>query len=254
MYSAKQKSKIKLIILATLIVFITISGFFISGTAPVFYGYAIKSLPIYSVKTDSKKVCLTFDCAWGTDYTIDMLNLFDFYNIKVTYFTVQFWTEKNASFIQEINKRGHEIGTHSATHKHMSKLNSNQIESELLTSKNAIESITNKKVSLFRAPYGDYNNLLIDTAKNLGLFTIQWDVDSLDWKDISATQIAERVTKKVKNGSIVLFHNNGTNTLKALEIIIPTLINSGYTFETVNNLIYKDNYYIDANGTQIQNG
>jgi peptidoglycan/xylan/chitin deacetylase (PgdA/CDA1 family) len=106
---------------------------------------------------------------------------------------------------------------------------------------------------VFRPPYGDYNDNLIETAQELGLYTIQWDVDSLDWKDLSATEIINRVTKRVKSGSIVLFHNQGLHTAEALPTIIKTLKQKGYEFTTIGDLIYQDDYYMSADGRQYKN-
>ena len=149
---------------------------------------------------------------------------------------------------------GHEIGTHSRTHPYMSTLSKEQIIDELTTSKTAIEEITGQKVTLFRPPYGDYNNLLINTCKELALFPIQWDVDSLDWKNLSATEIAMRVINGTKNGSIILCHNNGLHTADSLPLIFSTLKNRGYEFVPISEMIYTENYYLDHNGRQHKNG
>ena len=124
------------------------------------------------------------------------------------------------------------------------------IRDELKTSSEAILRATGQTVTLFRAPYGDYNTTLIDTAKSMGLYTIQWDVDSLDWKNLSATEIALRVVNGVKNGSIILCHNNGLHTAEALPMIFSTLKNRGYQFVPIGSLIYHENYTIDSNGRQ----
>jgi polysaccharide deacetylase family sporulation protein PdaB len=207
-------------------------------------------LPIYSVETDKKVVALTFDCAWGTDYTDELLSVMQSESVKSTFFTVQFWAEKHPDYLKKISDLGHEIGTHSQTHSHMSELSKDKILSEFSSSVTAIESVTGKKVDLFRAPFGDYNNQLIQTATESGLYTIQWDVDSLDWKNISAQSITERVLKGVKNGSIILFHNNGLHTAKALPSIIKALKAQGYQMVTIGELIYRENYSIDTNGRQ----
>ena len=135
----------------------------------------------------------------------------------------------------------------------MSKMGEGEIVDELKTSSSAIEKITGKKVSLFRPPYGDYDDLLVVTARGMGLHTIQWDVDSLDWKDLSAEQIANRVIKKVKAGSIILCHNNGLHTADALPLIFTDLQQKGYVFQPIGELIYKENYQVDASGRQIPN-
>ena len=161
--------------------------------------------------------------------------------------------KKTFGLRKKIFDAGHEIGTHSSTHPYMSKLDKSAIERELTTSKSAIEEITGKKVEVFRPPYGDYDDLLINTAGELGLYTIQWDVDSLDWKNLSANEIEKRVVSRVKNGSIVLFHNQGLHTAEALPNIIKNLKEKGYTFVSIGELIYRDNYYIAPDGAQVKN-
>ncbi len=246
-------NKIKKIIILVLITVFTTVTLGASGASQVFYGGTLKKLPIYSVGTNEKKVAISFDCAWGTDYTDKLLAIMKAENVRCTFFAVQFWSEKYPEYLKKISDLGHEIGTHSATHPYMSKLTKSQIERELSTSVSAIESVTGKKVELFRPPYGDYNNLLIETATDMGLYSIQWSVDSLDWKDLTASQIEERVLKRVKEGSIVLFHNQGLHTAEALPNIIRCLKGKGYTFVPIGELIYKSDYYMAADGTQIKN-
>ncbi len=212
-----------------------------------------RSLPIYSVETDEKKISISFDCAWGVDYTQTLLDIMSKNDVRCTFFAVEFWVKKHPDFVKKIVDAGHEIGTHSRTHPYMSKLSKTQMEDELTTSKRAIEEITGKTVDLFRPPYGDYNNLLIDVSFSLGLYPIQWDVDSLDWKNLSASEIALRVVNGAKNGSIILCHNNGLHTAESLPMIFSTLKNRGFTFVPISELIHKENYYIDVNGRQHKN-
>ncbi len=209
-----------------------------------------RSLPIYSVETSEKKLAISFDCAWGVDYTDKLLDIMAKNDVRCTFFAVEFWVEKYPEYAQKIVDAGHELGTHSRTHSYMSKLSVSEIRDELKTSSEAIERATGQKTTLFRAPYGDYDNLLIDTAKSMGLYTIQWDVDSLDWKNLSATEISLRVINGAKNGSIILCHNNGLHTAEALPMIFSTLKNRGFEFVPIGELIYKENYKIDVNGRQ----
>ncbi len=224
----------------------------ITNGAYVFYGNSSRKLPIYYVKTEEKKIALTFDCAWGVDYTDTLLQVLKEENVTATFFMVKFWVDKHPDYVKKICDFGHEIGTHSSTHPYMSKLSKDEQIKELTLSVNSIENITKTKVNCFRAPYGDYNDNLISSAESLRLFTIQWDVDSLDWKDLSETEIKNRVLSKTKNGSIVLFHNQGLNTSKALKSIIQNLKEKGFAFCSVYDLIYKDNFTMGADGAQIK--
>ena len=209
-----------------------------------------RELPVYCVDTAEKKIAISFDAAWGADYTKDLLDILKKYEVKTTFFLVGFWIDKYPEMVKLIDEEGHEIGNHSSKHPHMSQLSKDQITNELKKTSDKIEALTNKKVTLFRPPFGDYNNTLIETSREMGLQVIQWDVDSLDYKDYGADAIVKRVLSKVKNGSIVLFHNNATYTKEALPIILENLQKEGYKIVPVSELIYKDNYYIDHTGMQ----
>lgn len=245
----RLKNLIVLTVAAVLVTVLSISVYF-TGAYAVYYGETTRLVPIYSVEREDKVVAITFDCAWGTEYTDEILNALKVSNVSATWFMVEFWTEKYGDYVKKIDAAGHEIGTHSSTHSYMSKQNAGEIKLELSSSSQAIENITGKKVELFRPPYGDYDDELIKTASEQGYYSIQWDVDSLDWKDLSATDIAMRVINGVRNGSIILMHNNGLHTAEAVPLILETLKNRGYTFVTVGELIYRENYSIDSTGRQ----
>lgn len=219
----------------------------------VLCGYSVKKLPIYSVERDDKLISISFDCAWGNEFTQKLLDEMQKYGVKATFFAVSFWVEKYPEEVKKIMQAGHELGTHSKTHSHMSKQTKKEINEELIYSSNAIKEITGEEVKLFRAPFGEYNNTLLECAETLGLYTIQWDVDSLDWKDLSAQEISMRVISKVKSGSIILCHNNGLHTAESLPLIFATLQSKGYRFVKISDLIYKDNYTMTHEGRQVKN-
>ena len=247
--TVKFKTVILSIAAMAMVAVLSVSVYFTNAYA-VFYGNTPRLIPIYCVEREEKVCSITFDCAWGTEYTEDILKALKNCEARATFFMVEFWTEKYPEFVKKIDEHGCEIGTHSSTHSYMSKLNAEDIKQELTTSSEAIENITGKKVELFRPPYGDYDDELIKTASELGYYSIQWDVDSLDWKDLSASDIAMRVINGVKNGSIILMHNNGLHTAEAVPIILETLKNRGYSFVPVGELILRENYVIDGTGMQ----
>ena len=245
----KLKTIIFTAIAAMLITVLSLSVYF-TGAYAVYYGNTPRLVPIYSVEKEEKIVSMSFDCAWGTEHTDEILNALKVSEVRATWFMVEFWAEKYPEYVKKIDKAGHEIGTHSSTHSYMSKQNAEEIKLELTESSKAIEDITGKTVELFRPPYGDYDDELLKTASELGYYTVQWDTDSLDWKDLSATDIAMRVINGVKNGSIILMHNNGLHTGEAVPIILETLKNKGYSFVPIGELIYRENYIIDGTGCQ----
>lgn len=222
----------------------------VTNAQTVYFGYSERKVPIYSVQTSEKKVALTFDAAWGADKTSKIVEILKTNNVGGTFFLVGFWSEKYQDKIKEINDAGLDIGTHSNTHPKMSTLSPAQQESELLISSKLISNVTGKEVRFFRPPYGDYNNQLLVTCEKLKLQTIQWDVDSLDWKGLSAQQILTRVKSGVKNGSIILFHNNSDHILEALPLVIEFLKKSGYEMVKLSDLVMENNYTIDNNGVQ----
>lgn len=221
-----------------------------AGAQAVYFGYSDRKVPIYSVETNEKKVALTFDAAWGADKTSKIIKILKDNNVGGTFFLVGFWSEKYGDKIKEINEAGLDIGTHSNTHPKMSTLSPAQQESELMISSKLISNITGKEVRFFRPPYGDYNNQLLMTADKLSLQTIQWDVDSLDWKGLSGEQILTRVKSGVKPGSIILFHNNSDHILEALPMVISYLKENSYQMVNLSGLVYEDGYNIDNNGVQ----
>ncbi len=209
-----------------------------------------KEIPIYSVDTTKNEISITFDCAWGGDDIPKLLDILEKYEVKATFFIVGDWMNKYSDNVKLIAKNGHEVANHSYTHPNMTLLKDEEIRKEILMANNKILELTGKQNNLFRPPYGAYNNLVIKTAKSMGQYPIQWDVDSLDWKDLGVSAIIERVAQKVHNGSIILLHNDTKYTVSALPSLIENLRNKGYKFVTVSDLILKDNYYIDYNGVQ----
>ncbi len=137
----------------------------------------------------------------------------------------------------------------------MSQLSDDEKKEELMKVHTKVQELTGYEMFLFRPPYGDYNNAVVDVAKDCGYATIQWDVDSLDWKDYGVDSIIKTVTqhKHLGNGSIILCHNGAKYTAQALDTLIATLKNEGYIFVPVSELIYKENYHMDHEGRQIKN-
>ncbi|MCH5161239.1 MAG: polysaccharide deacetylase family protein [Clostridiales bacterium] len=248
-----KRSTIVLAAIAALVLAASLTAVHYTGAASIYNNVSPKKVPIYSVETDEKAVALTFDAAWGADKTLGILETIEAKDAKATFFLVSFWAEKYQDELKKLAASDRiEIGTHSATHPYMSKLSRDKIALELSTSKSLIEGITGRKVELFRPPYGDYSDTVLNVAKEQGLYSIQWDVDSLDWKNLSKEQITSRIVSSCRNGSIVLMHNDGKHTLEALPAIIDGLRAKGFTFKTVGELIYKDNYTIDHTGRQIR--
>ncbi len=213
---------------------------------------SVRKLPIYSVDTKEKKIAITFDAAWSAEDTDQIIEILKTHNAKATIFTVGDWVDKNPEAVKKFHKNGHEMANHSDTHPSFSKINRDEIKKEILNCNKKIEAITGISPKLVRAPSGDYDNKSIDVAESLDMKMIQWDCDSLDWQKLSVDDMYARVISKVKNGSILLFHNGVENTPEALDKILTELEKDGYKFVTVSELIYWDNYEIDHTGRQLK--
>ena len=210
-----------------------------------------RKLPIYCVKTDKKQVAISFDAAWGNDDTQTLIDILKEYNVPATFFVVGAWVDKYPESVKALSDAGHRIENHSNTHPYMTQLSREQMINEIESCNNKIKAVTGRCPTLIRVPYGDYDNAVVETVESLNMFTIQWDVDSLDWKShATADSICKRVTSKVKNGSIVLFHNDADHTPAALPNILKCLKDEGYEFVFIEDLILKENYEIKHDGTQ----
>ena len=207
-------------------------------------------LPVYSVERDGKYCALTFDAAWGNEDTQKLIDILAQYDVKATFFVVGQWVDKYPESVKALHDAGHEIMNHSNTHPHMSQMNSSAIITELNACSSKIEAVTGEKPTLFRCPYGEYDDNVIGTVSGMGLTAIQWDVDSLDWKDYDAKTISQRVLSRVQPGSIILFHNAALHTPEALPGIIEQLLADGYKPVKVSELILSGTTTIDNNGRQ----
>lgn len=210
-----------------------------------------RRLPIYCVDCEEKKIAISFDAAWGNDDTQTLIDILAEYDVPATFFVVGAWVDKYPESVKALSDAGHQIQNHSNTHPYMTQLSKEQMQNEIKACNEKIAAVTGKTPTLLRPPYGDYDNCVVETVEGLGMYTIQWSVDSLDWKDnATADSICKRVTSKVCPGSIVLFHNDADHTPEALPSILKCLKDEGYEFVFISDLIMKDNYTIDHSGKQ----
>lgn len=217
------------------------------------HSYKDRELPIYCVQTEKKQVALSFDAAWGNEDTQNILDILARHNVKVTFFMTGGWVEQYPEDVKRLAAQGHDLGNHSETHKNMSQLSQAHIREEILTVHHRVKELTGVEMDLFRPPYGDYDNDVISVARECGYYPIQWDVDSLDWKDYGVSSIIDTVVSNphLGNGSIILMHNGAKFTPAALDAVITGLQDKGYELVPISKLIYRENYHIDHEGRQI---
>lgn len=246
----KLKRKVSVVVAILIGVVVLLGGFayFSKGA----FMETKNKMPIYSVNTKEKKVAITFDTSWGADNTESILNTLDKYNIKATFFLVGAWCDDYPDKVKAIVKRGHEIGNHSNKHPNFTTITKDRIIKEVEITNAKILGLTGQTPSLFRFPEGQYNDLAVQTIDDGRMISIQWDVDSVDWKGNGAEEEYNRVVKNINPGSIVLFHIDGKYTPESLPKIIETLQKEGYEFVKVTDLLMKENYSVDSKGRQVE--
>jgi len=239
----------KLIMLAAMTLLAII---FAMPSVKIVFG-AEKLMPIYSVQTDEKVVAITFDAAWGADDTDVLIEILDEYDARATFFICGYWFEKYPEAVKKFHEAGHDIANHGDTHAHVASLSLEKNKTEILGAHKKAHTLLGIEMDLYRPPYGEYNNDVIKAAEQTGYFTIQWDVDSLDWKKLGADHMTNTVLnhKNLQNGSILLFHNDIPETPIALRRILSELKNQGYEFVPVSELIMREGFKLDHTGRQI---
>lgn len=207
-------------------------------------------IPIYSVGTEEKKLAISFDATWGADQTLELLKILRENKVRTTFFLCGLWVEKYPEMVKRIAAEGHELANHSHTHPHMNNLSEREIAHELNQPHQLIKELTGQSPTLFRPPFGEYSNKVIETAQACGYTTIMWDVDSLDWKDLTAATMLDRILGRIQNGSIILFHNAGKNTPQAVARLLPILKERGFSVVPISQLLLVGDTYTDHTGRQ----
>ena len=251
MFLVFNKEKIQTYIVSVLTVAILIVVASVGNIKTISTSATTKLLPIYNVQTNENKVAFTMNCAWNADDIDSILETLKNNDIHITFFVVGNWVAQFPEAVKKINEAGHEIASHSNTHPHVNNLSAEKNLEEIKLSVSKIEEITGQKTNLYRTPYGEYNDTVIQTAQENGFYTIQWNLDTLDYEGLTGDEMWNRIKDKLENGSIILSHNGTEHTAESLDMLIKNIKSCGYEITTVSNLIYKDNYSINNNGTQI---
>lgn len=209
-----------------------------------------RQLPVYSVQHEDKIVALSFDAAWGNEDTQTLIDILQQHGVNATFFVVGDWVDRYPESVKALHEAGNEIMNHSLNHAHFSTLREDEIISDVTACNEKIAAQTGVTPTLFRCPYGEYDDHVIQAVNSLGMTAVQWDVDSLDWKGISAEEIQKRVLRNIRPGSIVLFHNAAEHTPEALPGILDALQKDGYTIVPISQILLDGETRIDNTGRQ----
>lgn len=214
-----------------------------------------KEMPICSVETARAQVALSFDPVRGAEdpeETYEILKILESHGVKATFFVTGVWVEEHPREVEAIHAAGHDLGSLGESYRDMTGLDREEIEARLTGVHRRVKELTGVEMELFRPPLGAYDNELIRTAGESGYYTVQWSVDSMDWKDHGADAIAEAVCthEDLENGAIILCHNGAKYTVQALGPLLDQLSSQGYEVVPVSRLIYKSGFHMESGGRQ----
>lgn len=195
--------------------------------------------PIFYVKTDQKKVALTFDISWGTKSLKQILPILKEHGVRSTFFLSGPWVKMHPDLAKDIFSEGHEIASHGDEHVNLSQYSREEIEKNIRRAHQDIQSVLGVAARYFRPPNGDYDDVVVSVARELGYETVIWGLDSIDWKNPGEDFIIERIAKKVFPGAIILFHasDSAKQTHLALPAVIKGLRSQGYELLTLSELM-----------------
>jgi len=191
-----------------------------------------------------RKIALTFDDGPDQLYTKQILDVLHHYHVHATFFLVGFRAEANPAVVKRMIREGHAIGNHSFNHPNPDKLTENQFAEQIVKTQHILLTIAGFAPKLIRTPYGAMNENELLWAAHHDFILVNWDIDSLDWKQIKAGAVLENVVQYAHNGAIILQHSAGgaredlSGTVKALPSIITDLRAEGYQFVTVPELLH----------------
>ena len=191
---------------------------------------------VYNGDTSQNKVCFMVNVYWGTEYIEDMLDVFDLYNVKTTFFVGGSWVAKNVDMAKEIYSRGHEIGNHGYNHKDHDKITEQQNYDEIHKTHLLVSANLGIEMNLFAPPSGAFNDTTIEVAGGLNYKTIMWTHDTIDWRDKNSDLVFKRATKNLSNGDLILMHPT-KHTLNALSSILAYAENNGFEPTTVSQTL-----------------
>lgn len=222
-------------------------------------------------KPAKKEIVLTFDDGPDPKYTKEILEILKNHQIKATFFTIGKHAMLYQDMLTQIYEEGHEIGNHTFSHPNIDKVSDNQLKFELNTTERIIQGITGRSPILYRPPFGNYLNThdgdnmdnyvkskfqrIMDITQ-MGYITVNYDIDSEDWKTHNSKEIVDKVIKQASDGDIILLHDGGgdrTATVQALPEMIEKLKSQGYKFVTIGELMDKNKDTIMPADTQVEN-
>ncbi len=198
-------------------------------------------MPMFYVRTDKPLVALTFDISWGRATAGPVLDVLRDKNVKATFFLTGFWAKQHPDIAERIVADGHEIASHGDAHVNLSQYDADAIAKNIMTAHRDLEEVTGKQARFFRPPNGDYDDLVVATARQLGYETVIWSLDTIDWKNPGPDFMIRRVRDNVFRGDIILMH--ASDSSKQIHLALPQIIDDlrreGYELVTLGEMLQQ---------------
>ncbi|MFC1807078.1 polysaccharide deacetylase family protein [Candidatus Omnitrophota bacterium] len=194
--------------------------------------------------SSKKRVAITFDDGPNGEYTLKIVDILAKYRLKATFFLLGANVLKFPKIARKIAKKGHIIGNHTYSHKHLKRLSSRAVLRQIERSEEVFKEVLGIRPKYLRPPYGEYTKRIEKIVRRKGHKLINWDVDAKDWKNPSSKVIAERILSKVADGSIILLHDGANirigesrrNTVNALPLIVRGLRQKGFKIVSLDEI------------------
>lgn len=240
----RNRKRLVLILIALLVIIDTSQIALLTAAKAVIATVSGRLVPVYSVFTQDRKVSLTFESESGKDMTPEILKVLNAHNITANFFLSGEWMEKHGDSVNGIIESGHELGNYTYSVPHPNTLPKAELKRELEKAHKLVEKVSGQVPKVFRPPYGEYSNKVIEVSRELGYETVIWSIDSLDWRGTSQDDMEKRILRKLHNGAIIRFHVTGRNTPAALSQIIQNIKENGYEIVPLSQLLLEGDYYI----------
>lgn len=196
-------------------------------------------MPMFYVRTEEPLIALTFDISWGTTTVGPVLEILREKDVKATFFLSGFWAKKHPDIARSIAADGHEIASHGDAHVNLSQYDADAIAKNIMTAHRDLEEVTGKQPRFFRPPNGDYDDLVVATARQLGYETVIWSLDTIDWKNPGPEFMIRRVRDNVFRGDIILMH--ASDSSKQIHMALPQIIDDlrrdGFRLVTLGQML-----------------
>ncbi len=210
-----------------------------------------RAYPIYCVQKEEPVIGLSFDVVWSDEEIQQIIDILGHYQVKATFFVVGDWAGQYPQSVRALAAAGHEVQNGSNTHPHMAGMGQDAMLREINACNDNIEHLTGIRPTLFRPPFGEYDDALMDALGGLHMQCVLWDADSLDWKNLTSAEITAQVADHVQNGSILRLHTAAKNMPEALPAVLERLRSDGYRLAPVSQILLPGRATVDRAGRQI---